>query len=454
MKNAKTIALSAGLGSILTAIFIQAIMPFLLEESTITRVTKTVRTELGTLANIVGEARPYPARVARGRRIYIREGCWYCHSMYIRPVAGEDKRWGPISEVGEYAYDIPHTFGTRRIGPDLSRDGGKYGDDWHRVHFFNPRAIVPDSIMPEFPWLFSRYQGPTAAERGGINADNQPRSPRDLDHEHVLAVAGEFVPNEEGMAVIAFVQFLGGQKGKWRDDFTYQTAATGVSFLKDPASEARGREVYERRCIGCHGEKGNGQGVAARFFRRAKPNDFTSGVFKFRFTPSGSLPLDADIFRTITSGVRGTAMPPWFKLAESDRWDVIQYLKTFSPDFRESVPAPPIYVPAAPEPDAAMLIMGKEIYAKMSCWSCHGKEGEGNGSSAPTLTDDRGNRILPTDFTQGIFKVGPRPADLFRTFQTGLNGTPMPSYGNFLTEAETWALSYYVLSFSADPGER
>jgi cytochrome c oxidase cbb3-type subunit I/II len=454
MKNAKTVALVAGLGSIFAAIFIQALMPFLLEETTITRVGKTVRTDLGTLEEIEGEAVPYPELVARGRKIYIREGCWYCHSMYIRPVAGEDKRWGPISEVGEYAYDIPHTFGTRRIGPDLTRDGGKYGDDWHRAHFFDARLVVPQSIMPKFPWLFEKYQAKkeTGQEQGSGETPEQDLE--NLDHEHVLPVESEFVPNEDGKAVMAFVQFLGTQKGKWRDDFTYQIATTGASFLKGGGTVERGREVYEKRCEGCHGIKGDGKGVAAKFFRRAKPRDFTSGVFKFRHTPSGSLPLDSDLFRTITMGVRGTAMPPWFKLAESERWDVVQYIKTFSREFEESEPEPPIYVPTAPKPDEAMLQHGKEVFDKFRCWECHGKEGLGNGTSAPTLTDDWGDKILPTNFTQGIFKVGPRPEDVFRTFMTGLNGTPMPSYGDFIKEDEAWALSYYVLSFSADAPEK
>jgi cytochrome c oxidase cbb3-type subunit I/II len=453
MRNAKTIALIAGLGSIFAAIFIQALMPFFLEESTITRVTKTVRTDLGTLEEIEGEAVPYTGLVAKGRKIYIREGCWYCHSMYIRPVAGEDKRWGPISEVGEYAYDIPHTFGTRRIGPDLTRNGGKYGDDWHRAHFFDARLVVPQSIMPKFPWLFAEYQEKKDIEPELEAQDDQQQNLANLDHEHVLPVASEKVPNEDGMAVMAFVQFLGTQKGKWRDDFTYQIAAAGASFLKKRGSMDRGREVYTSRCVGCHGLKGNGQGDAAKYFRRSKPRDFTSGVYKFRHTPSGSLPLDSDIFRTITIGVRGTAMPPWFMLSESERWDVVQYIKTFSKDFEDSKPEPPIYVPEAPVPDEAMLQHGREVYDKYRCRECHGKEGRGNGTSAPILTDDWGDEILPTDFTQGIFKVGPRPEDIFRTFMTGLNGTPMPSYGDFITPEESWALSYYVLSFSADKPE-
>jgi cytochrome c oxidase cbb3-type subunit 2 len=451
MKNAKTIALIAGLGSILAALLIQGLMPFLLEQSTITRVTRTVRTNLGTLIRIEGESVPYAGLVAKGRDIFIREGCTYCHSMYVRPVAGEDKRWGPVSEVGEYAYDIPHLFGTRRIGPDLTRDGGKYGDDWHRVHFFDARLVVPDSIMPKFSWLFKKAEKkPEPDPEAAQNPEPGEGREIELDHEHVLPVGSNFVANEEGEALIAFVQFLGSQRGKWRDEFPYQVATSGAAFLQDEDAARRGKEVFEKRCIGCHGAKGDGKGPAAEFFVKIKPRDFTTGVYKFRDTPTGSLPLDSDIFRTITRGVRGTAMPPWFNLAESERWDVIQFIKTFSPEFQESEPEPPIYVPKAPAPDEAMLQKGKEVYDKVRCWECHGTEGRGNGTSAPTLTDDFDDKILPTDFTRGIFKVGPQPEDIFRTFMTGLSGTPMPSFGDFISPEEAWALSYYVLSFSAD----
>lgn len=81
----------------------------------------------------------YTPQELKGRHVYIREGCWYCHSQYVRPVTGESFRWGPVSQAGEYAHDRPHLFSTRRIGPDLTRVGRKYGDDWHAAHYWNPR---------------------------------------------------------------------------------------------------------------------------------------------------------------------------------------------------------------------------------------------------------------------------------------------------------------------------
>lgn len=424
MKRAGTIALIAGAGFILLAIFIQAIIPIILEETRIKAVTKTIRTGLGELREVRANAVPYTKLEKKGRRVFIREGCWYCHSLYVRPVTGENRRWGPVSQVGEYAYDVPHTFGTRRIGPDLTRDGGKYGDDWHKAHFFNARLVVPDSIMPAFKWFYKKEKD-------------------------------SFVPNDDGKAIIAFVQKLGMNRGKWRDTFSYQIISSGSSAITNEESLENGKVVFEKRCVGCHGEKGDGNGPAAGFFDKVSPRDFTKGIYKFRTTPSGSLPLDSDIYRTITMGIRGTAMPPWFNIPEQERWDVIQFIKTFSDDFKKYKPDPPIYIPEAPESSEELLAQGKDIYMKFKCWECHGREGRGDGEKADDLEDDFGEKILPTDFTKGIFKVGPRPEDIFRTFMTGLNGTPMPDYRDFLTSEDmAWALSYYVLSFSADVGEK
>ena len=107
-----------------------------------------------------GELVGYTAQQQRGRRIYQREGCIYCHSQQVRPLANEIKRYSigtsvaPIADEREYIWDQPHFLGTRRIGPDLSREGGKYSDDWHYSHFYYPRQMVPGSIMPAFTWLF------------------------------------------------------------------------------------------------------------------------------------------------------------------------------------------------------------------------------------------------------------------------------------------------------------
>ena len=96
---------------------------------------------------------PYPALQLAGRDVYVREGCYGCHSQQIRPFRSETERYGPYSVAGEFVYDRPFQFGSKRTGPDLARVGGRYSDDWHRIHLLKPQDLVPDSNMPAYPWL-------------------------------------------------------------------------------------------------------------------------------------------------------------------------------------------------------------------------------------------------------------------------------------------------------------
>ena len=108
---------------------------------------------LKTTTEPVEGLKPYTALQLEGRDIYIREGCYLCHSQMIRPFRAETERYGHYSVAGEFVYDHPFQWGSKRTGPDLARVGGRYSDDWHRVHLMNPRDVVPESIMPGFPWL-------------------------------------------------------------------------------------------------------------------------------------------------------------------------------------------------------------------------------------------------------------------------------------------------------------
>ncbi|GIX22545.1 MAG: cbb3-type cytochrome c oxidase subunit II [Gammaproteobacteria bacterium] len=109
--------------------------------------------------------RPYdPLRLA-GRDVYVREGCYVCHSQMVRPLYAETLRYGAYSTAGESAYDHPFQWGSKRTGPDLARVGGRYSDDWHRVHLLDPRAVVPESNMPAYPWLAERTLDPADVER-------------------------------------------------------------------------------------------------------------------------------------------------------------------------------------------------------------------------------------------------------------------------------------------------
>ena len=130
-------------------------------------------------------AESFAAALRRGRDVYVAEACWHCHSQFVRPVSKEQSRWGPVAHAREYQNELqrPVLFGTRRVGPDLSREAGRRSNDWHIAHFYKPTAIAPLSVMPEYPWFF----------------DDQG------------------YPNRDGMSLIAYVQWL----GSWLEVYPY-----------------------------------------------------------------------------------------------------------------------------------------------------------------------------------------------------------------------------------------
>lgn len=492
----RSVALIAGFLFLALAAFVQGVLPMLEPQSRYAKVTAVVRTDLGELKWMETESTDYDELQALGRAVYTREGCWYCHSQFVRPVTGETRRWGPVSQSGEYAFDTPHLFSTRRIGPDLTRVGLKYSDEWHLAHFWDPRMVVPDSIMPRFAKLFDQVEEPVRIvddQQGNRTLERTPATEALFDFESQDRL--NLTPNAEGLlfvpergkypviltpndeytgetvqlvastreleGLIAYLQKLGINRGKWRDLFAPQRLeASQVSIPRSEEWIAYGKEVYDRRCVGCHGETGNGNGPAATFIHEFRPRDFTLGLFKFRLTPSNSMPTDGDLLRTITRGVRGTAMPSWHELPEKDRLAAIQYIKyELAADrsdpsepylyFVEEPPLAPIHIGQPPEPSEAIVARGKEVWQQAKCWECHGQTGEGDGEKAPGLKDDWGFPIPPADLTTGQFKSGPAVEDIFRTMTNGLVGTPMPSYGRALSEEDRWALSYYVLALSA-----
>ncbi len=138
-----------------------------------------------------------------GRRTYVNEGCWHCHSQFVRPVSREEDRWGPVSRTEEYQNELqrPVMFGTRRVGPDLCREGGRRSNDWHAVHFFQPKMVSHDSPMPEYPWLF----------------DGSPDK-----------------PNKRGLAMITYVQWL----GSWLESYPYYESFEPIPLPGSEKSES------------------------------------------------------------------------------------------------------------------------------------------------------------------------------------------------------------------------
>jgi cytochrome c oxidase cbb3-type subunit I/II len=491
MKSIGSLAVGAGFFFVTLALFFQGFLPAMIPESRSTRVSRAVRTDLGDVKWLRYDAADYTRLERRGRGVFIREGCWYCHSQYVRAVTGEDRRWGPVSEAGEYAFDLPHLLSTRRIGPDLARVGLKYGDDWHHAHLWDPRLVVPDSVMPSFKWLYARVRLPLAKTEAGpalpparalrpyftmkagrviplypnaagltfVPPPSDGRWPHDGTPSIELKAFGSepptlsavtlVVPSADAIALVGYLQKLGTDRGAWREVFEPHLASV-AAVDTSPTRDLRelGRAVYRARCIGCHGPKGDGNGPAATFLS-PRPRDFTLGVFKFRSTPSGSLPTDGDLVRTVTRGVRWTAMPPWHELPAEERLAVVTYIKTLSTRWKDEKPEPSVEVGEPPRASPGLIATGKSLYRTAKCFQCHGEDGKGDGESAPDLVDDLTFPIRPTDLTRGQFKGGSSVRDVYRTMTLGLDGTPMPSFADALSDEERWALSYYVLSLSA-----
>ena len=150
--------------------------------------------------------KPYTALQLEGRDIYIREGCSVCHTQMVRPLRAEVERYGPYSQAGEFIYDHPFLWGSKRTGPDLHRVGGRYSDEWHKVHLYNPRDVVPESNMPAFPWLFENEidSTKTAAKLKAMRLLGVPYTDQDIENsaESVRGVS-------EINALVAYLQGLG-----------------------------------------------------------------------------------------------------------------------------------------------------------------------------------------------------------------------------------------------------
>jgi len=224
-----------------------------------------------------------------------------------------------------------------------------------------------------------------------------------------------------------------------------------------PQDTSAGKQVYGKWCAGCHGDNGAGDGPAAKHMI-PPPRDFTGAIYQIRSTPSGQLPTDADLLRSIDEGLFGTAMPGWkSRLSDRQRRDVLAYIKTFSSFFADTTQRPqPIAFGSAPgggsSPEA--LKVGRQFYDSIGCRKCHGDQGRGDGPSAPTLKDDAGHPIFAANLHENwLFNGGAAALDIYHRLRTGLDGTPMPSFSDlienkFLTDEQLWRVAQYVRSLS------
>ncbi len=227
------------------------------------------------------------------------------------------------------------------------------------------------------------------------------------------------------------------------------TAQTEPNLGTDEQREA-GRVLYLEKCAQCHGDEGRGDGIAEDYFR-PKPRDFTAGIYKVRTTPSGELPTDDDLKRVIREGMPYTGMPAWPSLSGREIENLVYFIKTFNDDFSGPYGVPDVVeIPDPPSSSEETIARGRDVYLENQCFDCHGQQGRGDGPSAPTLEDQWDNHIHAADLTKRwTFIGGPTRRDIYRTFTTGLDGSPMPSYTIDPIE-DRWALVDYVYSLSRD----
>ncbi len=343
----------------------------------------------------------------RGRETYAREGCAYCHTQQIRYVASDVARFGAATLAWETIFDYPHLWGTRRIGPDLSREVGVRSADWHLSHLYSPRSVVADSVMPAFRWLFD-------------GAPDRPKQEaRDLlDYIETLgrdrALAGP-----EGEAHARNACNCSADEKRYAFDAPslnsspFMARRQGAFPKLAPSNDMnRGRQVYARDCAVCHGDRGQGDGPGAAGLH-PRPSNFAEQEYT----------ADRLAF-SLWNGVAGTAMPAWRELTSADLSAVAEVVR----EFHAAQPEP-----AIPQ---AVLDLGARVYAAR-CAQCHGTTGAGDGSAANQFP------IAPTNFQA----QRPGLAASLQALRYGIEGTPMAPWSNELSEAELSAGAYYVRDF-------
>ena len=229
----------------------------------------------------------------------------------------------------------------------------------------------------------------------------------------------------------------------------YSTDVTGkISETSDAI--AAGKKIYEIKCYYCHGIKGDGNGSDAPRLD-PKPRNFTRNEYKIRSTGQSVLPTDEDLYRIISSGVEGSAMPFWNTLTPEQRWQVIFYIKTFNSEFKVQSERAEVSLGGGSASSPDSIKRGRKLFKEAKCVLCHGEDGRGEGALTTTLKKQWDLPFKARDLTQSwMFKGGNTEADIYRTVTTGLNETPMGSYADYLTDDDRWHLSHYVKSISHD----
>jgi cytochrome c oxidase cbb3-type subunit I/II len=366
-----------------------------------------------TAAMAPPQALPLTAAEERGRAIYAREGCAYCHTQQIRYTAADIARFGAPTLAWETRFDYPHLWGTRRIGPDLAREGGTRTANWQYVHLFAPRAVVPLSIMPSYAALFDG-----AAERPRQEA-------RDLvAYLDTLGRARELAWPEGDQAAKAAAEpgdhwaHLAFSAPQLNANPARARPRGNVPALLPPADNAAGHALWRDQCAGCHGESGRGDGPAAAMLR-PRPPDLTVRELSA-----------AGIDEALWNGVLGTAMPAWRDRSAVELAALAGVVRGFAA------------VAAEPAASADVLARGEQVY-RAHCAECHGTAGGGDGFAAGELP------IRPTDFRAVRASV----AENLRVLSAGIEGTSMAPWTQRLDGAELLAVAQYVRTLFVEDGQ-
>ena len=345
----------------------------------------------------------------RGRVIYGREGCAYCHTQQIRYLPADVARFGAPTLAWETRFDYPQLWGTRRIGPDLSREGSVRSSDWQLSHLYSPRALVQGSVMPAFPSLFEGAPDrPTQEGRDLLAYLESLGRGRELAGPEGEARARARSAGMEQMAFDSATLNASPAKARRQGDHP------ALAVVHDPG---RGAEIYLRNCAGCHGARGEGDGAGAIGLHPRPANlaehEYTQDRLSF----------------ALWNGVAGTAMPAWRDLSQTDLSAVADAVRGFYAERRE---------PAIPP---NVIELGARVYAAR-CAQCHGENGAGDGSAVGELP------VVPTNF------VAERPslAASLAALRNGIEGTPMAPWSGKLNEAELSAVAYFVRDFYRPDG--
>ena len=343
----------------------------------------------------------------RGRAIYSREGCAYCHTQQIRYLDTDMARFGAPTLAWETRFDYPHLWGTRRIGPDLSRAAGTRSADWHFAHLFAPRSIVVRSVMPAYRALFDGAPDRPRQEARDLLAylESLGRA-RELAGPEGEAHAREACNcADDEMRQMAFDRPVNAHPAKTR-------RTGGVPALAPSTDLARGQQLYGDHCASCHGATGAGDGPGAATLR-PRPANLVEHEYSGR--------RGAEV---LWHGVSGTAMPAWRDYKLDDLAALTAHLRTLSAVREE---------PALP---AHLTEIGARVYAA-NCAQCHGENGDGRGSAADALP------MAPTNF----HTERPSLDHSLRALRNGVDGTPMAPWSGRLNTDEMLAVAHYVRGF-------